>query len=163
VPRSDSAGATHELTDDLRAANIRFLMGFDLIEAVRDAILALPESAWRPAIRQDGEPRDGAWVAEISDVLDLSARPERSRVIVRRERPHPGAQPSFSDHDGRRFLATLTDLEGDAIEPECLHRARASAEDRIRAAKQTGPENLPFGEFAHNEVWVRESARSRKT
>jgi hypothetical protein len=154
VVRTDSAAATHELTDELRAANIRFLMGFDLTEALRRAILALPETAWRPAVRQDGETRDGAWVAEITEALDVSGWPEGCRVIVRRERPHPGAQLSFTDHDGHRFLATLTDLPGDLVELERLHRARASTEDRIRAAKQTGLENLPFRDFDLNQVWL---------
>jgi Transposase DDE domain group 1 len=154
VVRTDSAAATHELTDELRAARIAFLMGFDLTETIRRAILGLPEAAWRPAIRQDGEVRESAWVAEITDRLDLGAWPDRSRVIVRRERPHPGAQLSFTDHDGHRFLATLTDLPGDAVELECLHRARASAEDRVRNAKQTGLENLPFRDFDHNAVWL---------
>jgi Transposase DDE domain group 1 len=154
VVRTDSAAATHELTDELRAARIGFLMGFDLTETIREAILGLPEAAWRRAIRQDGETREGAWVAEITDRLDLSGWPAGARVIVRRERPHPGAQLSFTDHDGHRFLATLTDLEDDAVELERLHRARASAEDRVRAAKQTGLDNLPFREFDHNAVWL---------
>jgi DDE family transposase len=154
VVRTDSAAATHELTDELRAARIGFLMGFDLTETIRRAILELPESAWRPALRQDGEQREGAWVSEITDRLDLSPWPAGSRVIVRRERPHPGAQLSFTDHDGHRFLATLTDLAGDAVELERLHRARASAEDRVRAGKQTGLENLPFRDFDHNAVWL---------
>jgi len=154
VVRTDSAGATHEFTDDLADANIRFLLGYDLTETVRTAILALPERAWRPAIRQDGEPREGAWVAELTSGLQLGCWPAGTRVIVRRERPHPGAQLSFTDHDGHRFLATLTDLAGDPVALECLHRARASAEDRVRAAKQTGLENLPFRDFDHNAVWL---------
>jgi len=154
VVRTDSAAATHDFTDELRAADIRFLMGFDLTEALREAILALPESAWRPALRQDGAEREGAWVAEITGRLDLSGWPSGCRVIVRRERPHPGAQLSFTDHDGHRFLATLTDLNGDAVELERLHRARASAEDRVRNGKQTGLENLPFQGFDHNAVWL---------
>ena len=154
VVRTDSAAATHQLTDELRAVQINFLMGFDLTETVRQATLSLPESAWRPAIRQDGQPRDGAWVAEITDRLDLTGWPDGARVIVRRERPHPGAQLSFTDHDGHRFLATLTDLDGDAVELERLHRARANTEDRVRAAKQTGLENLPFRDFDHNAVWL---------
>jgi hypothetical protein len=154
VVRTDSAAATHEFCDELRAARMNFLMGFDLTEPVRGAILALPESAWTPAIRQDGDERDGAWVAEITEALNLGAWPEGTRVIVRRERPHPGAQLSFSDRDGHRFLATLTDLEGDPVELECLHRARANAEDRIRAAKQTGLDNLPFRDFDLNAVWL---------
>ena len=154
VVRTDSAAATHAFCDELRAFDVNFVMGLDLTERVRQAILALPESAWRPAVRQDGETRAGAWVAELTDRLDLSAWPERARVIVRRERPHPGAQLSFTDHDGHRFLATLTDLAGDPVELERLHRARANAEDRIRAAKQTGLENLPFRDFDHNAVWL---------
>jgi hypothetical protein len=154
VVRTDSAAATHELTDELRAARINFLMGFDLTQALRAAILDLPESAWRAAIGQDGEPRDGAQVAEITGRLELTGWPEGTRVIVRRERPHPGAQLSFTDHDGHRFLATLTDLDGDTVELECLHRARANTEDRIRAAKQTGLANLPFQGFDHNAVWL---------
>ena len=154
VVRTDSAAATHEFTDDLVDANLRFLMGYDLTETVRDAILGLPENAWRPAVRQDGEQREGAWVAELTDRLDLSTWPEGARVIVRRERPHPGAQLSFTDHDGHRFQCTLTDLPGDPIELERLHRARANAEDRIRAAKQTGLDNLPFQAFDHNAIWL---------
>ena len=154
VLRTDSAAATHELTDELRAAQINFLMGYDLTETIRRAILELGESAWRPAIGQDGELREGAWVAEITDRLELTGWPEGTRVIVRRERPHPGAQLSFTDHDGHRFLATLTDLPGDAVELECLHRARANTEDRIRAAKQTGLDNLPFRDFELNAVWL---------
>jgi hypothetical protein len=154
VVRTDSAAATHAFTDELRALDLNFVMGLDLTEPVRRAILALPESAWRPAVRQDGETRDGAWVAELTDRLELTGWPERSRVIVRRERPHPGAQLSFTDHDGHRFLATLTDLEGDPVELERLHRARANSEDRIRNGKQTGLENLPFRDFDHNQVWL---------
>jgi hypothetical protein len=154
VVRTDSAAATHAFTDDLADANLRFLMGYDLTETVRSAILGLTERAWRPAIRQDGQPREGAWVAEITRALNLAGWPSGTRVIVRRERPHPGAQLSFTDHDGHRFQATIADLTGDPVELERLHRARANAEDRIRAAKQTGLENLPFHGFDHNAVWL---------
>src|SRR5215217_4870479 len=99
-------------------------------------------------------PREGAQVAEITHMLEFYDWPERSRVIVRRERPHPGAQLSFTDVDGHRFQATLTDLAGDPVELERLHRGRANAEDRVRAAKQTGLDNLPFREFALNAVWL---------
>ena len=154
VVRTDSAGATHEFLDYLHDARIGYLCGLDLTEGVRTAILDLPENAWVPALRQDGSERDGAQVAELTDRLELTSWPEGSRVIVRRERPHPGAQLSFTDHDGHRFLATLTDLAGEPAEVERRHRARANAEDRVRCAKQTGLDNLPFREFALNEVWL---------
>jgi hypothetical protein len=154
VLRADSAGAALELCEAARDARIGYLVGFDLTKQVRRAILALPEAAWRPALRQNGERRDGAQVAEITDALNFRDWPQGSRVIARRERPHPGAQLSFTDLDGHRFQATLTDLDGDAVELERLHRGRANAEDRVRAAKQTGLDNLPFREFALNAVWL---------
>jgi hypothetical protein len=156
VMRIDSAGAASALCQAAQDAGIGFLVGFDLFAGVREAILSLPEDAWRPAIRQNGEQREGAQIAEITHVerLDLMPWPDGSRVIIRRERPHPGAQLTFTDTDGHRFQATLTDLQGDAVEIECLHRGRANAEDRIRAAKQTGLENLPFREFDLNAVWL---------
>jgi len=153
--RVDSAGATHELLDWAREGRIRFSVGFDLTEPVRTAILALPEGSWRPALTQDDEPREGAGVAEITDRLDLAGWPEGSRAIVRRERPHPGAQLSFSDHDGHRFQVILTDQpEPDIATLERRHRARARVEDQIRNDKDTGLSNLPFREFAHNQVWL---------
>jgi hypothetical protein len=154
VLRTDSAGSALALCQAARDAKINYLVGFDLTKQVRRAILSLPETAWRPALRQNGEVRDGAQVAEITPLLEFYDWPERSRVIVRRERPHPGAQLSFTDVDGHRFQATLTDLAGDMVGLERLHRGRANAEDRVRAAKQTGLDNLPFREFALNAVWL---------
>ena len=153
--RVDSAGASHELLDWAHDGNIRFSVGFDLTEAVRGAILALPESAWSAALCQDGTERENGQVAEITELLDLSAWPEGSRVIVRRERPHPGAQLSFTDHDGHRFQATLTDQPGcDAAALERRHRARARVEDQIRDDKDTGLGKLPFRQFEMNAVWL---------
>jgi hypothetical protein len=155
VMRTDSAGLTHELLDFCRDGRIRFSVGFDLTEPVRAAILALPETAWSSALDADGEPRENGQVAELPDRLDLSGWPAGARVIVRRERPHPGAQLSFSDHDGHRFQAILTDQSGpDIAALERRHRARARVEDRIRAAKDCGLTNLPFRDFDANAVWL---------
>ena len=100
-------------------------------------------------VRKNGE------VAEITDSVDLSSWPERSRLIVRRERPHPGAQLSFTDHDGYRFQAILTDqTDTDIAVIECRHRQHAHVEDRIRDDKDTGLAKFPFKEFALNEVWL---------
>src|SRR5437763_12204105 len=108
VMRIDSAGAASALCQTAHDARINFLVGFDLFAGVREAILSLPEDAWRPAIRQNGEEREGAQVAESTHVdrLDLTPWPDRSRVIVRRERPHPRAQLTFTDHERHRIQAT---------------------------------------------------------
>ena len=72
--------------------NLRFSFGYELTEQVRAAILQIPEDAWVPALDQDDSERENGEVVEITHLLDLSSWPAGSRVIVRRERPHPGAQ-----------------------------------------------------------------------
>jgi hypothetical protein len=153
--RADSAGATHGLIDYCREARIRFSVGYELTEAVRAAILKLPTDAWVSALAQDGSERDNGEVAEITDHVELGAWPAGSRVIARRERPHPGAQLSFTDRDGYRFQAILTDQRDEHIQViECRHRQRAHVEDRIRDDKDTGLAKFPFQAFALNEVWL---------
>jgi hypothetical protein len=153
--RADSAGATHETADHCHDANLRFSFGYELTETVRAAILETPDAAWIPALDQDGTERENGEVVEITGRLDLSSWPTGSRVIVRRERPHPGAQLSFTDHDGYRFQATLTDQTDKEIAIiERRHRQRARVEDRIRDDKDTGLAKLPFKAFAMNEVWL---------
>jgi len=153
--RADSAGATHGLVDYCREGNMRFSVGYELTETVRSAILQIPEDAWVTALDQDGSARKNGEVVEITSMVDLSAWPERSRLIVRRERPHPGAQLSFTDHDGYRFQAILTDqADQDIAVMECRHRQHAHVEDRIRDDKDTGLSKFPFKEFALNEVWL---------
>ena len=153
--RADSAGATHGLVDYCREANMRFSVGYELTEQVRRAILELPEDAWVLALAQDGTERKNGEVAEITDMVDLSAWPQSTRLIVRRERPHPGAQLSFTDHDGYRFQAILTDqADEDIAIIECRHRQHAHVEDRIRDDKDTGLSKFPFKAFALNELWL---------
>jgi Transposase DDE domain group 1 len=154
VLRCDSAGATHDLLDWAREGGIRFSVGFDLTEPVREAIARIPDERWVSALNQDGSKRDNGEVAEATDLIDLSSWPQGSRLIVRRERPHPGAQLSFTDADGHRFQAILADREGEAADLEREHRARARCEDRIRCAKAIGLELLPFGDFQMNAVWM---------
>ena len=153
--RADSAGATHGLVDYCREANMRFSVGYELTESVRTAILQTPADAWVQALDQDGSARENGQVVELTDRLDLSSWPEGCRLIVRRERPHPGAQLSFTDHDGYRFQAILTDQpDEDLALLECRHRQHARVEDRIRDDKDTGLRKFPFKEFALNEVWL---------
>jgi hypothetical protein len=153
--RSDSAGATHGLTDYCRDGKLRFSVGYELTEPLREAILKVPEDAWVPAVNQDGQARTNGQVTELTGSVELSTWPSGSRVIVRRERPHPGAQLSFTDVDGHRFQAILTDQEEqDVAVLECRHRQHAHVEDRIRDDKDTGLSKFPFKEFALNEVWL---------
>ena len=153
--RADSAGATHELIDWCREASIRFSVGYDLTEPVRQAILKAPADAWIAAIDQDGSERENGEVCELTELVDLSSWPEGTRLICRRERPHPGAQLAFTDHDGYRFQTFLTDQDdSDIAVLERRQRQRARVEDQIRDDKDTGLAKLPFKDFQMNQVWL---------
>ena len=155
LARSDSAGATHAFAAALRQRKIGFSLGYYMTDTVGAAALALPEGAWRAALNADGEPRDGAWVAELTGHVDLGAWPQGTRVIVRKERPHPGAQLRFSDIDGHRYQAFLTDQAGDDLAAlEVTHRLHARVEDRIAEGRELGLGRLPFHALSDNKTWI---------
>jgi hypothetical protein len=154
--RADSGGGTHEFLTWLTARSRRlgYSVGMTITEDMQEAILKAPASSWTPAYDGGGQVRDGAWVADISGLLDLSSWPAGMRVIIRKERPHPGAQLRFTDIDGHRFTAFATGTrKGQLADPELRHRRRARCEDRIRCAKDTGLRNLPLKGFAQNQLW----------
>jgi hypothetical protein len=154
--RADSGGGTHEFLNWLTAPSrrLRYSVGMTVTEDMQAAILKVPADAWTPAYDGDGQVRKGAWVTDITGLLDLEDWPAAMRVIVRKERPHPGAQLRFTDVDGHRFTAFATDAKrGQLADLELRHRRRARCEDRIRCAKDTGLRNLPLKGFAQNQVW----------
>jgi hypothetical protein len=154
LARTDSAGASHKFVDGLVERGIEFSIGLDMQKQVRLAVLALPLSAWTEAITADCDIREGAEVAELSN-LDLSHWPVGTRAIVRREEPHDGAQFNLFDANGLRHQVFITNsTDTDITYLEARHRGHARIEDRIRCAKDTGLRNLPFGDFANNACWV---------
>jgi hypothetical protein len=155
LARADSAGCTHGFLNALRERGVEFSVGFPIDETTRNAVLAVPENAWVPAITQDMDEREGAEVAEITTLVDLSAWPEGTRAICRREDPHPGAQLSFTDANGHRFQVFITDSpDPDIVYLEARHRGHARVEDRIRNGKDSGLANFPFCDFAPNQAWL---------
>jgi hypothetical protein len=159
LARSDSAGATHAFAAACVERGVGFSFGFPVDVRIQRIVDAIPEQCWHPAIQTDGEFREGAWVAEATGMIDLSTWPEGSRLILRKERPHPGAQLSFTDVDGHRVTAILTNTEpgvvsGQAAGLELRHRQHARVEDRIREAKATGLRNLPCRAFNENAAWL---------
>jgi hypothetical protein len=154
--RADTGGGTHEFLKWLTAKSRRlhYSVGMVITEEIRTAILQVPADGWTPAYDGDGQVRKGAWVADITGMLDLDSWPAGMRIIVRKERPHPGAQLRFTDIDGHRFTAFATDAKkGQLADLELRHRRRARCEDRIRNAKDTGLRNLPLNGYAQNQVW----------
>jgi hypothetical protein len=165
LSRGDSAAATHAVLEWLTGQNssrrqIEYSIGWSIGVPERAAITDLPSSAWSPALAADGGVRDGAQVAELTGLLVLSGWPAGMRVIVRRERPHPGAQLSlFEERDGWRYTAFVTNSAVGALQwLEVRHRAHARVEDRIRCAKDTGLRRLPSREFGINQAWCAAAA-----
>jgi DDE family transposase len=154
--RADSGGGTQEFLAWLAKPGRRlaYSVGFTITEDIAAAILAVPKKAWTPAYDADGQVRPGAWVAEITGMPGLAAWPKGMRVIVRKERPHPGAQLRFTDPGGHRFTCFATSTKGGQLaDLELRHRRRARCEDRIRAAKDTGLRNLPLHGYNQNKIW----------
>jgi hypothetical protein len=163
--RGDSAAATHAVLawltgQNTRRRRIEYSVGWAIGEPERAAITALPDSAWSPALDADGEVREGAQVAELTRLLELTGWPAGMRVIVRRERPHPGAQLSlFEERDGWRYTAFAANTTTGSLQwLEVRHRAHARVEDRIRCAKDCGLGRLPSREFAINQAWCTAAA-----
>ncbi len=154
--RADSGGGTQDFLAWLAKPGRRlaYSVGFTITEDIQQAILTLPGRVWEPAYDPGGQVRSGAWVAELTGLLDLANWPAGMRVIVRKERPHPGAQLRFTDINGHRFTCFATSTKrGQLAGLELRHRRRARCEDRIRCAKDTGLRNLPLQGFAQNQVW----------
>jgi hypothetical protein len=159
LARSDSAGATHVFANACVDKGLDFSFGFGIDFRIQAIVDAIPDHCWMPALESDNSLRDGAWVAEATDCVDLSSWPEGSRLILRKERPHPGAQLTFADADGMRITGFLTNtgarqVAGQAAGLELRHRQHARVEDRIRQAKATGLRNLPCHGFAENAAWL---------
>jgi Transposase DDE domain group 1 len=154
--RTDCGGGTHDFLAWLASPGRRlhYSAGLAITDDMAEAILAIPDRVWEPAYDADGQVRPGAWVAELTGLLDLSSWPAGMRVIVRKERPHPGAQLRFTDPGGHRFTCFATDTKGGQLAGlELRHRRRARCEDRIRAAKDTGLRNLPLHGYDQNRIW----------
>ncbi|WP_024285360.1 IS1380 family transposase [Cellulomonas sp. KRMCY2] len=152
--RIDGAGSTHKVIDWLTGRRLSYSVGFTLPENTPDLLRLIPEHVWTEACDAHDAVRDGAWVAELTHLLDLTGWPPGMRVIARKERPHPGAQLRFDDVEGMRITAFATNtVRGQLPDLELRHRRRARCEDRIRIAKDTGLANLPLASFAANRIW----------
>ena len=159
--RCDSAGASHAFLRHVRSlhddgVHTRFSIGIAVTEPIRAAITTCVD--WIPAIDADRELRDGAEIAELTHLVDLTAYPEGTRMIVRRERPHPGAQLSLFDSiEGLRHQVFVTDTPRSTCSVQLLelrHRSHARVEDRIRTGKDSGFGRFPSRQFNINAAWL---------
>lgn len=152
VVRADTAGAVAAVVNGLVDRNIEFSVHARVKDALHQAIRAVPEDVWLPAIDPDGQPRHVGEVAELK--VRIEGWPEGTRAICRREQPHPGAQLRLWDGDGWRYQVVLTNSAGDARELELRQRQHARVENSIKALRDTGLDRMPFASFAANSAWL---------
>ncbi|GGK28326.1 hypothetical protein GCM10011583_70390 [Streptomyces camponoticapitis] len=160
--RTDSAGGTHDFVA-WRARRGRWLsysVGMMITAAIHSRVLRVPASAWTPAVEADGEIRDGAWVAELTGDI-LTGWPKGMRLIVRKERPHPGAQLRLTDADGMRLTCFATNTSGRPI-AELRHRLRARISG-FRALDSIEPRSMalrPLGGAHRLSAYIHDGPRT---
>jgi len=169
--RTDAAGATKEFAAHLHAQGVEFSVGASLGHFdIHTALATLPKQAWTPAYQarkpraaEQGvqiEPRDGAWIAEATKLVDMSSWPAGTRLILRKQRPHPGAQLRVTDADGLRvtgFSPTPPSVGPATSSPTSNYATAATPGSRtasFREAKDTGSRNLPFHDTDQNRIWL---------
>ena len=93
--RTDSGGSTHDFVNWLASPSRRlhYSVGMTITEDMQEAILTLPERVWEPAYDAGGEVRPGAWVAELTGLLDLSGWPGLCHRRQDRPARGPGTTP----------------------------------------------------------------------
>jgi hypothetical protein len=153
--RTDSAGCTN-FVHGCRARNIGFAVVARSNASIHGAISAVvdDEDGWIPAARQDGELRAGAAVRELTDLVELGDWPAGTRLIVRREPLHPGAQQTLFPSLEYRYWGHYSDQAGDPVALDVHMRAHAHVEDHIRRLKASGLERFPFVDLEANRAWL---------
>jgi hypothetical protein len=153
--RTDSAGCSR-FVHGCRARNVGFAVVARQNPSIHAAISKVQddEAGWAPALRQDGELRAGSSVRELTEHLDLRDWPPGTRLIVRREPLHPGAQTSLFASVEFRYWGHYTDQTGDAVTLDAHMRAHAHVEDHIARLKDSGLLRFPFVDLDANRAWL---------
>jgi hypothetical protein len=158
VVRADAAGCTEGFVAACAARDVRFVVTARSSAQVTSAIheASVLESFWLDAVTKHGELRDDAAVAELTELVDLSSFPKGTRLIVRREPLHQGAQRSLFPSLDFRYWGFVTDLDGDPRALDQQMREHAHVENHIARLKEAGLERMPFTSFEANSAWLQE-------
>ena len=156
--RTDSAGCTSGFVAGCRERNIGFAVVARSNASIHAAISRIhatdPDHRWRPARRRSGDPAERSEVAEITDLVDLTDWPAGTRMIVRREHLHQGAQRSLFPSTCYRYWGHYTDSAGTPVELDAHIRDHAHVEDHIKRLKDSGLERFPFTNLDANRAWL---------
>jgi hypothetical protein len=145
VVRADSAGCTEGFLFACRARNVGFYVSARSNAQVSSAIFDASgiEEVWLPSLSQGGEDQDGRAVAELTSLIDTTMLPEGTRLVVRRQPLHPGAQRSLFPSLDYRYWGFYTDQDGDPRQLDVTMRAHAHVEQHISRLKDSGSRACP--------------------
>jgi len=172
--RVDGAGASHELVKHLLGMSsprrkVLFSCGWMITEADEAAIMAVPASAWKPGIGQDGTIEQDKHVTEITHLMSRAGNwPAGLRWIVRRVKPSRRQMKNLTAYEkktGWRYSVICTNIPDSGIEgvpgshhPQYIdvaHREHAVVETGgVRTAKAMGLRALPSKSWQVNCGWV---------
>ena len=154
--RADSAGCSTRFVAGCRARNIGFAVVARSNTSIHKGISRIQndKTRWSPARRRTGDSAQRSHVAEITDLVDLSGWPAGTRLIVRRERLHQGAQRSLFPSLQYRYWGHYTDNTGKPVELDAHMRDHAHVEDHIKRLKDSGLERFPFTDLDANRAWM---------
>lgn len=154
--RTDSAGCSARFATGCRARNIGFALVARTNTSIHNGISRIQHdnSRWQPARRRTGDNALRSHVAEITDLVDLSGWPKGTRLIVRREHLHQGAQRSLFPSLCYRYWGHYTDNTGNPVDLDAHMRDHAHVEDHIKRLKDSGLERFPFRDLDANRAWM---------
>ena len=154
--RTDSAGCSTRFAAGCRARNIGFAVVARSNASIHNGISRIQhdDTRWQPARRRTGDTALRSHVAEITDLVDLTAWRAGTRLIVRREHLHQGAQRSLFPSLQYRFWGHYTDNAGNPVELDAHMRDHAHVEDHIKRLKDSGLERFPFTNLDANRAWM---------
>ena len=162
--RTDAAGCSALIAQGCRDRNIEYFMTARHNTQITAAIAAArtDPDRWQPAVggppgasrSLPRPPRTRPGQPELTEAVDLSHWPEGTRLIVRREPLHPGAQRTLFDSPNWRYWGLVTDAAGDPARLDADMRAHAQAEDTIARLKDSRLDKMPFRAWAANAAWT---------
>ena len=154
--RTDSAGCSTRFATGCRSRNIGFAVVARSNASIHNGISRIQHDnkRWQPARRRNGDNAQRSHVAEITDLVDLSDWPPGTRLIVRREHLHEGAQRSLFPSLQYRYWGHYTDADGTPVDLDAHIRDHAHVEDHIKRLKDSGLERFPFTDLDANRAWM---------
>jgi hypothetical protein len=154
--RTDSAGCSTRFAAGCGSRNIGFAVVARSNASIHKGISRIQHdhSRWLPARRRSGDSAQRSHVAEITDLVDLSGWPAGTRLIIRREHLHQGAQRSLFPSLCYRYWGHYTDNNGTPVELDAHMRDHAHVEDHIKRLKDSGLERFPFTNLDANHAWM---------